>query len=387
MIILFLALAVFLANFLAANYYTGQENKAREPDRGPAGAVAAACEVLARRPSKAATPRPSTSSRPPSRASTPSPSALRSGGRRRAGLRGQRARCPASAARWSKVTDTWSPMAPTPRPHRSESEDQILNLSDTASAFTARVPRSAARSTRWCARCRTPAPAPRRSTIANRQIVLADRMSRRVTEILAGGEGTVIGRRRAVARRRGVRPGAGGPEARQRGNRRHPRNLHRRRSTPLDAVDKLYAESLTEMDVVLQRLDRPVRGAAGLGTRSPVIPTCCWRTRRRLFATFGSSLGRFFPNNLLGDLLRPGRPGRDPRPAVPDPQARHPGAGQHQGTQPAQPGSDSAAAGRNGLARRRRPDGEGDGDRGHHRRDRGLHQLRDRSAAIPGIHH
>ena len=53
-------------------------------------------------------------------------------------------------------------------------------------------------------------------------------------------------------------------------------------------------------------------------------------------------------------------------------------------TQPAQPGSDSAPARRNGFARRRRSHREGDGYRGHHRRDCGLGQLRGRSAALPG---
>ncbi len=56
----------------------------------------------------------------------------------------------------------------------------------------------------------------------------------------------------------------------------------------------------------------------------------------------------------------------------------------HRRIEPAQPGSDSAPARRNGIARRRRPHGQGHGDRGHHRRDRRLGELRGRSAALAG---
>ena len=50
----------------------------------------------------------------------------------------------------------------------------------------------------------------------------------------------------------------------------------------------------------------------------------------------------------------------------------------------AQPGSDPAAAERDGQPRRRRPDGAGVGDRGRDRRDRRLDQLHDRGAAHAG---
>jgi twitching motility protein PilJ len=87
--------------------------------------------------------------------------------------------------------------------------------------------------------------------LANRQIVLADRMSRRVTEILAGGERAVtaadaLSRDCAVFGQvlQGLKDGndeIGVPAS---------------PSTPaldaVNAVDKLYADSLKEMDSILQ---------------------------------------------------------------------------------------------------------------------------------------
>ena len=70
---------------------------------------------------------------------------------------------------------------------------------------------------------------------------------------------------------------------------------------------------------------------------------------------------------------------------VPD-DARLARAGQRAREQ-AQPGSDPAAAERDGQPRRRRPDGAGVGHRGRHGRDRRLDQLHDRGAAHAGARH
>ena len=89
-----------------------------------------------------------------------------------------------------KVTETWTPMAEA-ADRITQSEEEVLNLADTAAQFTARVPRLAFQLDE-VVRSLSDANAPASQiSIANRQLVLADRMSRRVTEIVAGGENAV----------------------------------------------------------------------------------------------------------------------------------------------------------------------------------------------------
>ena len=89
-----------------------------------------------------------------------------------------------------KVTETWKGMA-TNASRIVKSEQQILNLADTAAQFNSRIPQISARlSEVVSAMSDSNAPASQ-INLANRQVVLADRMSRRVTEILAGGERAV----------------------------------------------------------------------------------------------------------------------------------------------------------------------------------------------------
>ena len=89
-----------------------------------------------------------------------------------------------------KVTTIWTKMAQD-GDRIIKSQDQIVNLSDTAASFTGRIPQISARLDE-VVRAMSDAGAPASQiNLANRQIVLADRMSRRVTEILAGGDRAV----------------------------------------------------------------------------------------------------------------------------------------------------------------------------------------------------
>mgnify|MGYP006151399455 CR=1 FL=1 len=94
------------------------------------------------------------------------------------------------ASALEKVTETWEPMSNAAETINA-SEEQVLNLADTANQFISRVPRLAFQLDE-VVRSLSDANAPASQiSIANRQIVLADRMSRRVTEIVAGGENAV----------------------------------------------------------------------------------------------------------------------------------------------------------------------------------------------------
>ena len=151
--------------------------------------------------------------------------------------------------------------------------------------------------------------------LANRQIVLADRMSRRVTEILAGGDRAVTAADALSRDSRGVRPGAGRPEGRQRRNRRGPRHHHRRRSTRSTrstSCTPIRSRKWTRScrpPPTCSRCSRP-------RPRSPDDSNVLLENAQALFGTFGSSLDRVFPNNMWADRFRRARAGRDHRPAT-----------------------------------------------------------------------
>src|SRR5690606_6557516 len=156
---------------------------------------------------------------------------------------------PGVASALEKVTTTWAPMAEAAE-RITASEEEVLNLADTAAQFTARVPRLSFQLDE-VVRALSDANAPASQiSIANRQIVLADRMSRRVTEIVAGGENTVsaadaLSRDATVFASvlQGFREG--NPEA----------GIQRITSTAgvnnLTAAEELYAEAQADLDVVL----------------------------------------------------------------------------------------------------------------------------------------
>src|SRR5918993_723726 len=201
---------------------------------------------------------------------------------------------PGVSSALKKVTDTWTKMSADAN-RILKSQDQIVNLSDTANSFNARIPQISARLDE-VVRAMSDAGAPASQiNLANRQIVLADRMSRRVTEILAGGDRAVtaadaLSRDSAVFGQVLAGLKDGNPEI----------GVNRVTSTaaldPVSAVDKLYADSLKEMDSILQAstdLFEVQEASASISGDSNVL----LEDSTALFGTFGSSLRRIFPNN------------------------------------------------------------------------------------------
>lgn len=148
-----------------------------------------------------------------------------------------------------QVSGTWGPMASASE-RIIASEKEVLNLAETAGQFNGRIPRlSASLSEVVGALSNANAPATQ-INLANRQIVLADRMSRRVTEIVAGGQNTV-GAADELSRNATVfaQVQAGLKEG-------NPDMGVQAVSTPaaraaVDAVDSLYADSQKELDLIL----------------------------------------------------------------------------------------------------------------------------------------
>jgi twitching motility protein PilJ len=257
--VLVVAALIFGANFGYASYLQGQENRAR--------ALTAELQVLSQQLAKYAREAveggnaesfeefKATKIRIDSIVK-----ALRLGGEGVPGYEGDIVQKGVDNA-LKKVTTVWTKMAQD-ADRIIKSENQIINLSDTASSFNGRIPQISARLDE-VVRAMSDSGAPASQiNLANRQIVLADRMSRRVTEILAGWRKRRERRRRARPRRRGVRPGAAGPEGRQRGNRRVSRDLHpgaRRGQLGRQAVRR-FAQGNGHHPAGLHR---PVRGAAG----------------------------------------------------------------------------------------------------------------------------
>lgn len=72
-----------------------------------------------------------------------------------------------------------------------KSEDEVVNLAITANQFTARVPQLSARLSEVVSAMSDYSAPAAQINLANRQIVLADRMARRVSEVVSGGEKSV----------------------------------------------------------------------------------------------------------------------------------------------------------------------------------------------------
>ena len=292
-ILLFAALLVFAANFLYAGYLQNQENNAR--------ALTAELQVLSQQLAKysreaveggnadAFDQFKATKDR-----SAEIVNALRKGGQGVPGYEGSVNQKGVDIA-LKKVTTIWTKMA-TDADRINQSQERIVNLSDTAASFNARIPQISARLDE-VVRAMSDAGAPSSQIyLANRQIVLANKMSRSVTEILAGGDRAVsaadaLSRDSAVFGQ--VLAGLKDGNAEM--------GVNRVTSTAaLDAVngvDKLYADSLKEMDSILQSstdLFEVQQASSSISADSNVL----LEDSQALFATFGSSLNRFFPNNL-----------------------------------------------------------------------------------------
>jgi twitching motility protein PilJ len=194
-----------------------------------------------------------------------------------------------------KVTETWAPMA-TAAASIEQNEDKVLNLADTAAQFTARVPRLAFQLDE-VVRALSDANAPASQiSIANRQIVLADRMSRRVTEIIAGGENTVSA---ADALSRDATVFAQVLDGLRNGNEELGVN---RLATPagvaaLDAVETQWGEAQADLDIVLGAsadLAEVQEAATQISEESNVL----LENSQALFTSFDNiNFARLFPNN------------------------------------------------------------------------------------------
>src|SRR6478735_1991405 len=296
LIVLGLGVAVFLANFLYANHLQGQENSAR--------ALTAELQVLSQQLAKYAQEAvggnadafaefKDTKAQIDARVK-----ALRTGGtvgdQSVPGYEGNKNELGVSSA-LGKVTTIWTKMA-TDADRIIKSENQIVTLNDTANAFSARIPQISARLDE-VVRAMSDSGAPASQiNLANRQIVLADRMSRRVTEILAGGERAVsaadaLSRDSAVFGQvlQGLKDG------------NEELGVQRVSSTQaldaVNAVDKLYADSTKEQEQILQAstdLFEVQQASNSISADSNVL----LENAQALFGTFGSSLKRFFPNNF-----------------------------------------------------------------------------------------
>lgn len=205
------------------------------------------------------------------------------------------AREPGVSSALKKVTATWGKMSQD-ADRIVKSQEQILTLSDTAYSFTARIPQLSARLDEVVRAMSDGGGAASQINIANRQIVLADRMSRRVTEILGGGEKAVssadaLSRDAAVFGQVLTGLKEGNPEL---GVTKvtAPNALE-----SIDQVEQLYADSQKEMDTILQAstdLFEVQQAAITISDDSNLL----LEDSQALFATFGSSLKRIFPNNL-----------------------------------------------------------------------------------------
>ena len=90
----------------------------------------------------------------------------------------------------AQVSKTWSTIAKN-SDQILKSEKEVVSLANTANQFTARVPQLSARLSEVVSAMSDYSAPAAQINLANRQIVLADRMARRVTEVVAGGEKSV----------------------------------------------------------------------------------------------------------------------------------------------------------------------------------------------------
>ena len=293
-IVLIVSLAVLGANFIYAGYLAGREDKAQ--------ALTADLQVLSQQLAKytqeavdgnadAFTEFKATKSRIDSIVA-----ALRTGSSAEGvdGYEGNPNAMGVSSA-LGKVVDTWQPMADAAT-SIEQNEDKVLNLADTAAQFTARVPRLAFQLDE-VVRALSDANAPASQiSIANRQIVLADRMSRRVTEIIAGGENTVSA---ADALSRDATVFAQVLDGLRNGNEELGVN---RLTTPaglaaLDAVETQYGEAQADLDIVLGA-SADLAEVQGAATQISEESNVLLENSQALFTSFDNiNFARFFPNN------------------------------------------------------------------------------------------
>jgi twitching motility protein PilJ len=175
--LLIASIAIFAANYFAATYYSGKENEAR--------ALSSELQVLSQKLAKYS--KESASGNAESFAEfkdtkdrTAEVVTKLNKGHNSLGAKGALA----------QVSKTWSTIAKN-SDQILKSEKEVISLSNTANQFTARVPQLSARLSEVVSAMSDYSAPAAQINLANRQIVLADRMARRVTEVVAGGEKSV----------------------------------------------------------------------------------------------------------------------------------------------------------------------------------------------------
>ncbi|PZO06919.1 MAG: chemotaxis protein [Lysobacteraceae bacterium] len=293
-IVLIVSLAVLGANFIYAGYLAGREDKAQ--------ALTADLQVLSQQLAKytqeavdgnadAFTEFKATKTRIDSIVA-----ALQTGSAAEGvdGYEGNPNALGVSSA-LGKVTETWKPMAEAAT-RIEQSEDKVLNLADTAAQFTARVPRLAFQLDEVVRALSDANASASQISIANRQIVLADRMSRRVTEIVAGGDNTMSA---ADALSRDATVFANVLDGLRNGNEETGVNRLTTAAglTALDAVEAQWADAQADLDVVLGAsadLAEVQESATQISEESNVL----LENGQALFTSFDNiNFARVFPNN------------------------------------------------------------------------------------------
>jgi len=291
--IILLAAAIFGVNFAYSSYLSSQENSARK--------ITAELQVLSQQLAKYATEAVQGNAdsfgefaATKTRVDAIIKALRKGGGENVPGYEGDKNQLGVSNA-LRKTTDIWAKMA-LDADRILKSQEQVVTLRDTADSFTGRIPRISARLDEVVRAMSDAGASASQINIANRQIVLADRMSRRVTEILGGGDRAVtaadaLSRDSAVFGQvlTGLRDGNAEMGVTRVGS-----------TAALDAVnqvDKLYADSQKEMESILQAstdLFEVQQASSSISGDSNVL----LEDSQALFQTFGSSLNRFFPNSL-----------------------------------------------------------------------------------------
>ena len=201
------------------------------------------------------------------------------------------------ASALEKVTETWNPMSQAAETINT-SEEQVLNLADTANQFISRVPRLAFQLDEVVRSLSDANASASQISIANRQIVLADRMSRRVTEIVAGGEGTVSAAD-ALSRDATVFSSVldgfreGNPDA------GYQRITSQAGRDNLAIAEELWAEAQTDLDIILGA-SADLAEVQGAATQISEESNVLLENSQALFSSFDSiNYQRVFPNNYF----------------------------------------------------------------------------------------
>jgi twitching motility protein PilJ len=204
---------------------------------------------------------------------------------------------PGAASRVRRLSDVWNKMA-ADADRVLEARDAVLATTGTAMSFNVRVPQISAQLAEVVRGMSDAGASASQINLANRQIVLVDRMSRRVTEILAGGDAAVTAadalQRDAVVfgqvldALRDGNPGVGVEQV-----------TNPAAAQALDKAAQLYADAQKEIEQILRAstdLAEVQQAAATLGEDSDVL----LEESQLLHGSFGSVVARVFPNDLIG---------------------------------------------------------------------------------------